>query len=458
MKPNQPKSESELRIISITPFISKIFEGIVMDWLLMHVAEKMDWSQYGGSKGSSTSHYLVDMISYILYNQDLKEPKAVLTAMVDFEKAFNRQNHNKLLTKLNDLGVPGWLLNIVKGFLENRTLAVKHKGVKSEAKKMPGGGPQGTLLGLFLFLVLINDAGFPELNKDFGERITRAITKRKQIDPKHWKYVDDLTLAEAIDLKTLLEKDTNNVLEKPLTYHNRTEHILPPHKSRVQEQLNDILEYANENEMKINKRKTKVMVFNTARTRDFTPELNIEDEPIETVDSLKLLCVVITSDLRWNENTEYITKRGYNKLWMLRRLKTSGANQQELVDIYCKHIRSILEYAAVVWHSALTKLNISDIERVQKSALGIILGTRYNGYQNALSTLNLEKLSERRTKLCLSFAKKAFKSEKYSSWFAPDKKVYNTRRTAKKLKNVQTRTARFKKSTIPYISQLLNTV
>ena len=143
--------------------------------------------------------------------------------------------------------MPGWLLNIVKGFLENRTLTVKYKGVKSEAKKMPGGGPQGTLLGLFLFLVLINDAGFPELNRDFGERITRAITKRKQIDPKHWKYVDDLTLAEAIDLKTMLEKYTKNVLEKPLTYHNRTEHLLPPHKSRVQEKFNDIIEYANDN-------------------------------------------------------------------------------------------------------------------------------------------------------------------------------------------------------------------
>ena len=116
--------------------------------------------------------------------------------MVDFEKAFNLQNHSKLLTELNDLGVPGWLLNIVKGFLENRTLTVKYKGVQSEAKKMPGGGPQGTLLGLFLFLVLINDAGVPELNRDFGERITRAITKRKEIKPKHWNYVDNLTLAE----------------------------------------------------------------------------------------------------------------------------------------------------------------------------------------------------------------------------------------------------------------------
>ena len=111
----------------------------------------MDWSQYGGNKGSFTSHYLVDMISYILYNQDLTEQIAVLTAMVDFEKAFKRQKHNKLLIKLNDLGVPGWLLNIVKGFLENRTLTVKYKGVKSEAKKLTGGGPQGTLLGPFLF-------------------------------------------------------------------------------------------------------------------------------------------------------------------------------------------------------------------------------------------------------------------------------------------------------------------
>ena len=106
VKPNQPESESELRVISLTPFLSKVFDGI----LIHFVGDKMDRSQYGGVKGSSTSHYLIDMISYILYNQDLKEPKAVIAALVDFEKAFNRQNHHILITKVHKTGAPGWLL------------------------------------------------------------------------------------------------------------------------------------------------------------------------------------------------------------------------------------------------------------------------------------------------------------------------------------------------------------
>ena len=68
------------------------------------------------------------MITYILYNQDLKEPKAILTAMVDFEKAFNRQNQIKVLTKLHDMGTPGCLLNIIKGFLHEKSFVVNYKG------------------------------------------------------------------------------------------------------------------------------------------------------------------------------------------------------------------------------------------------------------------------------------------------------------------------------------------
>ena len=76
----------------------------------------MNLSHYGRPRrGTYINHYLIDFITFILYKQDLnlKEPLAVLAAMVDYKKAFNRQNHSILITLMGDLGVPGWLLNIV---------------------------------------------------------------------------------------------------------------------------------------------------------------------------------------------------------------------------------------------------------------------------------------------------------------------------------------------------------
>ena len=172
----------------------------------------------------------------------------------------------------------------------------------------------------------------------------------------------------------------------------------------------------------------------------------------------KLLAGQITNDLKWNENTDYISKRGYKKLWILRRLKINGANTQELKDIYCKHIRSILEYAAVVWHAGLTVENKATIERVQKSALAIILGKGYISYDNALSTLKLDKLCTRRDKLCLKFARKSLASNKYCSWFVPDENIQNTRRKIKTVKPVLTRTTRFHKSALPHLTSILNNV
>ena len=151
-----------------------------MDWLLHFVGNKLDWRHFEGIRGSSSSHYLIDMITYILYNQDLKEPKAVVAAMVDFEKAFNRQNHHILITKLSDMGVPGWLLSIIMGFLEERKLIVTYRGEKSGSKEMPGGGPQGKVLRMLLSLILINDAGFSYVARDLGIKITRTINTRQK--------------------------------------------------------------------------------------------------------------------------------------------------------------------------------------------------------------------------------------------------------------------------------------
>ena len=71
------------------------------------------------------------------------------------------------------MGVPGWLLKLVISFLKNRSMKVKYKGKYSKLFSLPGGGPQGSLLGLFLFLVLINDAGYEGQENNIGELITK---------------------------------------------------------------------------------------------------------------------------------------------------------------------------------------------------------------------------------------------------------------------------------------------
>ena len=116
------------------------------------------------------------------------------------------------------------------------------------------------------------------------------------------------------------------------------------------------------------------MLFNTAKKHDFTPALNMNNQTLEVVDEMKLLGVKITTDLKWNSNTKYITSKAYSRLWMIRRLKLLGASYYELVYCYTKQARSILEYCAVVWHARLSQINSADIERVQKAACSIILG------------------------------------------------------------------------------------
>ena len=82
--------------------------------------------------------------------------------------------------------------------------------------------------------------------------------------------------------------------------------------------------------MKINQTISKVRLFNTSYKNDFTPELEIDGVMLELVEKMKLLGVIITSDLKWRENTEFITKKALERLWLQKRLKKLGASTAAL--------------------------------------------------------------------------------------------------------------------------------
>ena len=120
-------------------------------------------------------------------------------------------------------------------------------------------------------------------------------------------------------------------------------------------------------------------------------------------------------------------------------------------------VRGKLEQSAVVWHSSLTQRNESDIERVQRSALKIILKESYNSYQDALKTLNLQTLKERKEYLCLKFAKNCLKIEKFRRFFPVNKKLHTmSTRCSERFALTKGSSSRYVNSAIPNMIRLLN--
>ena len=133
------------------------------------------------------------------------------------------------------------------------------------------------------------------------------------------------------------------------------------------------------------------------------------------------------------------------RLWILRRLKKLGAKQLDLVDVYIKQIRCIMELAVPAWQGSLSQAEKVDLERVQKCAFHIILGENYTSYSNALKMLELDTLEFRRNKLALKFALKSEKHRKFQNWFKVNVKHVETRQSKNKYCNVKAKHTRYEK-------------
>ena len=124
--------------------------------------------------------------------------------------------------------------------------------------------------------------------------------------------------AVSIDLRQCLVPDPVDRV-KQVHYQERTGHILPQENNLLQYYINE--NFTKANNMVINKKKTSVMSFSRSRKWDFPPELKFHDgTQLQTNTETKLVGVMITQNLSWQRNTDYICEKARRKIWILRRM------------------------------------------------------------------------------------------------------------------------------------------
>ena len=356
--------------------------------------------------------------------------------------------------------VPGWLLLIIISYLTERSMILKYKGCTSTRRSLPGSSPQGVYLGNLFFIIKFNGAAMrPPVPRPIWPLLRKFKSPLGSTDPPavKLKFVDDLSILCNINLSKEVILDPVN-RPRPFNHGERTGHVLSS-PSTLQLCLDELESFANSNLMRINDSKTCLMKFSKSRSKDFPPEFAFQGKDnLKVVNTTKLLGVMIDSNLGWETNTNHICKKASSKLWLLRRMNIMGLDYLTILDYYIKEVRSHLELAVPAWHSNLTLALSADIERVQRMAVGIILGTFEYSYEISCTLLGIEPLYLRRITLCTNFAKKTAFSphSRHKDLFLKPVNHHDTRVKNTKFIEHSWNRERFYKSPLPFLTRLLN--
>ena len=348
--------ESDIRPLSITCPISKIAESFIAKRFDDFFYDVQDKNQFGSTTNRSTTLALLKLLHFLFVSSD-DSSKIVRVLFVDFKKAFEKINHNVVLSKFKENNAPVSLTVWMINFLNKRKQFVKVGNVMSDVSLIDAGAPQGTKAGPNVFKLLINDLVFKS---------------------EFVKYVDDVSVA---------------------TVSSQPDDVV------MLNEIANLIEWCEINGMEINKSKTKEMVIYFGKkysNLDIKPTF-VNDSEIERVFSFKLLGVIVSSDLTWNEHVAYIVSKASRRIFVIQQLLKAGTAIIDILTVYCSIVRSVLEYACQVWHSGLTLQQSKEIESVQRRVMRLILPDV--SYKESLQILGIEKLFVRRENLVKSLFK-----------------------------------------------------
>ena len=102
------------------------------------------------------------------------------------------------------------------------------------------------------------------------------------------------------------------------------------------------------------------------------PNVTFNTNAVDRVTSFKLLGLIITDNLSWENHVNAVCAKAGTHLHFLKLLKRSSVTFDDLLHYDKSIIRPVIEYACPVWQSGLTIDQRGRLESIQRRALHII--------------------------------------------------------------------------------------
>ena len=341
------------RPISLLPVLSKVLEKVVYLKTVEHLGENhvLYHRQYGFRKNHSTIDAVTNFSAEVL--SAFEENKFVVTVFIDLKKAFDTVKHDIILAKLEQVGIRDEELNWYRSYLTHRSHCIMIGSSTSEKIECEVGVAQGSLLGVLLCRLAIND-------------LFKCLKFCTSI-----LYADDTTLLLCgSNLKFLTAK--------------------------LQQDLNLLSDWLKLNKLKLNVKKMKCMVLHR---EGLCPEvhLNVDNQSISNVTSFKFLGVTVDGCLSFEQHFHELHLKLLKATFLI-------GNLSRLIPSYClrtlyfAYYHSHLTYAMLVWYPLIKKTYQDSLFHMQKRLVRVMCRAPFRSHCMPLfKKLNILMLSDQIT-------------------------------------------------------------